>query len=535
MRIYSDSLLVQAATIGDLSLLEACLDAGITIETKADDGSTALHCAARAGQTAAAQYLLEKGALFEVNGRSPLHEAILSSNAETVELLLQHLSKTTLLADVPNLEKCLAQSGNPDIVQLYIDHLDAANELRDAPQRILAAASHLGKLSIVVTLLQRADVNVNNFKEGIAPIHSAVRNGHAELLKILLSHKGIDVNLKTRMKYKMTAIYIAASKGKSEIVSLLLSQLSIDVNASSRYMECTPLYIAAKKGHIDVVRQLVAHNAVALNCLNKKRQTPLHVAARCGHLDVTRLLLDGSNIDTQCQDGLKLTALHLAAFGGHWQIVQLLLEHPEHSGNDHCTRDPSSRPDVTTNSDVVQRLLYHPDFWCGHISGDGVSRSSLLHGACERGDCDAIRVLLAYEGINVNLQDRWGQTPLILAVRNSHFEAVKLLLQHDGIDINQKPGYSNRAALKWAKVHRDQDMVDILLSHGAIDDESNPPTTTQHVTNAPIATTPNNAPETVPSLQPEPLWDDFMNDSLIEEWERSLDTELGILEADERI
>jgi ankyrin repeat protein len=563
-QIYSSSLLFQAATLGDLTLLEACFVAGVTLEAKADDGSTALHCAARAGQTAAAHYLLGKGAVFEVYGRTPLHEAILSSNAETFGLLLQHLSKTTLLADVPSLEKCLAQSGNPDVVQLYIDHLDAAGERRDTPQRILAAASHLGKSSIVTMLLRRTDVDVNKREKGIAPIHSAARNGHVELMKILLSQEETDVNITTHYMDK-TPLLIAASKGKSEIVNLLLAHPSILINTSSGYHKYTPLHIATTEGHVGVVRQLVAHKAIDinastrnsmhtslymaaeegrvdivkllaaheaidLNCLDCDKQTPLHAAARRGHLEVTQLLLDEPNIDTQCQDGSQVTVLHHAAFNGKWQVVQLLLEYSKHSGSDSCTRDLSSRLDVTANVDVVQRLLYHPDFRDGHIFGGGTSKQSLLHSACKRGDCDAIRVLLAYEGINVNVPGYHGSTPLMLAVGESHLEAVRLLLQHDGIDINQIARSHNGTALSSARNYSNQDMVDLLLSHGAIDGKSNPPTTTQHVTNTPIATTPNNAPETVPSFHPEPFWDDFMNDSPIEEWETSLDTELGIFE-----
>jgi ankyrin repeat protein len=533
-QIYSNSLVFQAATLGDLSLLEACLDAGITLETKADDESTALDCAARAGQTAAVQYLLGKGAVFEVNGRTPLHEAILSYNTETVGLLLQHLSKTTLLSDVPNLEKCLAQSGNPDVVQLYVDHLDAAGERRDASQRILAAASLLGKSSMVTMLLERPDVNVNKKEKGIAPVHSAARYSHVELMKVILSHEGIDVNLTTRYEAK-TPLLIAASKGKSEIIGLLLAQPSTEVNAATWYNKDTPLHMAAKKGHVDVAKLLVAHKAIDLNCLNWVRQTLLHVAAIYGHLDVTRLLLNQPNLDTRCRDVSQETALHHAAFNGHWEIVQSLLESSEPSDSSSYTRDLSPILGVTSNADLVQNLLDDPDFQDGHISGRGNSESSLLHGACKRGDCDTIRVLLAYEGINVNVPEHYGYTPLLLAVRNSHLEAVRLLLQYDGIDINQKAGFYNRTALFWAMNYSNQDMVDLLISHGATDDEANLPTTTGHVTNTPIATTPNNAPEPVPRLQPEPIWDDFMKDSPIEEWERSLDTELEMFDTDQRI
>jgi ankyrin repeat protein len=211
-------------------------------------------------------------------------------------------------------------------------------------------------------------------------------------------------------------------------------------------------------------------------------------------MEIGRLFLDEGSIDTRCRDESHKTALHHAAFNGHWQIVQLLIEYAQLSGSVPCTRNFSSRLDVTVNAEIVQRLLDHPDFQNVYLPGGWSPKRNLLHSVCGRGHCDAIRVLLAHEGIYVHLQASAGDTPLLLAVRHGHFEVVRLLLQHDGIDVNRKV-YDNWTALDEAKRKQIQDMVDLLLSYGAIDDEASQPTTVGVSNNASSATMPNNVPD----------------------------------------
>jgi ankyrin repeat protein len=141
------------------------------------------------------------------------------------------------------------------------------NKLGDATQRILAAALHLGNCSIVAMLLQRPDVGINEGERGFASIHTAARDGCVDVMKVLLSHEGIDVNRKTLVGGR-TPLLVAASKGKSGIVGLLLAQPSIETNASNDNEVSTPLYIATKNGHVGVVKQLVAHETIDLSCLN---------------------------------------------------------------------------------------------------------------------------------------------------------------------------------------------------------------------------------------------------------------------------
>jgi hypothetical protein len=56
---------MEAASAGNILMLDHMLQGGVDVDTKAGDGYTALHCAARTGQTEAVGYLLQKGAIVD--------------------------------------------------------------------------------------------------------------------------------------------------------------------------------------------------------------------------------------------------------------------------------------------------------------------------------------------------------------------------------------------------------------------------------------------------------------------------------------
>jgi ankyrin repeat protein len=116
---------------------------------------------------------------------------------------------------------------------------------------------------------------------------------------------------------------------------------------------------------------------------------------------------------------------------------------------------------------------------------------------------------------------------LILAVREGRLEAVRLLVQHGGIEMNHK-SQRGGTALCWAKFRKYQEIVDLLLAHGAIDKYANPPTTIEEATNTLYAPTPNNAPTTVPEFQIEPLCGDLTDDGPTEDWEEFLNMEFDM-------
>jgi ankyrin repeat protein len=84
---------VQAASTGNIGLVEFTLLAGTNVSMVADDGSTALHCATKTGQIEMMQYLFRVGASSNTNnfkGRTPLLEAVQNRDHQAFTLLLQN-------------------------------------------------------------------------------------------------------------------------------------------------------------------------------------------------------------------------------------------------------------------------------------------------------------------------------------------------------------------------------------------------------------------------------------------------------------
>ena len=103
------------------------MNSGFTTETEADDRSTALHCAARNGQSKTVQYLLGKGAsIYALNekDRLPLHEAFLSSDVDTVRVLIEQMPEENSKACA--LESMLHASSNEKDMHTGKGHLQWA-------------------------------------------------------------------------------------------------------------------------------------------------------------------------------------------------------------------------------------------------------------------------------------------------------------------------------------------------------------------------------------------------------------------------
>ena len=81
-----------------------------------------------------------------------------------------------------------------------------------------------------------------------------------------------------------TPLYAAAKNGHPEVVKVLLEQQA-DVNVSCTDDGFTPLHAAAEKGHREVVKLLLANKA-DLSAKCHSGETPFEVGRRNHHLDI---------------------------------------------------------------------------------------------------------------------------------------------------------------------------------------------------------------------------------------------------------
>jgi ankyrin repeat protein len=211
----------------------------IDIQIRDETNCTPLWCAAECGNLDAARLLLMYGAnpnIRDFHGITPLDNAISQRDTPMVELLLNQHN-----LEIPS-HVCLEKRAQPP----------------------LCAAVCIGDADILRMLLCHvAEVNAYNY-HGYQPLLLAVRKGDSSMVKLLLSHKDIDVNKRGGGRYGFTALHQAAYDGCLSILNMLLAHPGIDINAKDEW-GMTLLWWATKNGHCLVVKRLLAESTLELD------------------------------------------------------------------------------------------------------------------------------------------------------------------------------------------------------------------------------------------------------------------------------
>ena len=92
--------------------------------------------------------------------------------------------------------------------------------------------------------------------------------------------------------------------------------------------------------------------------------------------------------------------------------------------------------------------------------------------ACESGETKVVQLLLercSAEECGLNVKDKYGWTPFMLACQKGHKDVVKLLLDHsDKIELNARDG-NGVTAIMFACKRGHKDVVQLLKEHSDID------------------------------------------------------------------
>ncbi|KAF1546628.1 Ankycorbin, partial [Eudyptula minor] len=183
-------------------------------------------------------------------------------------------------------------------------------------------------ISLLFLLFQTNEWNKNDDR-----LLQAVENGDPEKVASLLGKKGASAT-KQDSEGK-TAFHLAATKGHAECLRIMVTH-GADVTAQDGAGH-SALHLAAKNSHPDCIKRLLQSKCPA-DSTDNSGKTALHYAAACGCLQAVQLLCEYKcPINIKDLDGN--IPLLLAVQNGHVEVCKYLLDH----GADINTRDKNGR------------------------------------------------------------------------------------------------------------------------------------------------------------------------------------------------
>ncbi|CAB0030052.1 unnamed protein product [Trichogramma brassicae] len=318
---------------------------------------------------------------LDAKGKTPLHYALAEDDAAMAELLLRRGADPSLALHVACEKK-------------FTRHLEKA------------LFKSLNKLN-ARELERRID---NRNKEGKTPLHLALRNDNLEAAEWLL-RRGADPSKAAKNGLIPLHVVCKASPADGDLAKVFFKRAGRRIRVDGRDEEGNaPLHLALNRGNKRTVKLLLKRGADP-NLANAEGETPLHVVCSerindAVELAETLIEYGGDRLRIDAVGKLGRTPLHLALNNGNKRLIELLLK----AGAD----------------------LDSPD----------AEGETGLHMACRKYDDDdddnddiLKMIFFKSKSSRIDARNRWGDTPLHLALRNNRKRITKWLLRR-GADPN---------------------------------------------------------------------------------------------------
>ena len=348
-----------------------------------------------------------------------------------------------------------------------------------------------GDLKSVEDFLFNHEVDLNQIHKnsspfggtlGVSPLMVACKNGHLEIVKLLLK-KGAGVNFENDRH--QSALMAAAEGGNVEVVNLLLEHGALANTAATGHESA--LSLACEQGSVEVVEALLPKTKF------KETKGTLYGIPRLGSewkfsYTLSPVFIAVQNGNTQLVEWFLLRSGNKVPLGALFQaisqrnhdMVKVLLQN---GANVNETGELGwtalMQASYLGDSAVVSTLLNRK---VDHINERKMS-ALMFAAQCKHAE---VVTLLLKAGANVNLKGVYGQTALMIAIEdryydlqdpNSHkiVQTVKALLD-GGADVNLEDDDGTSPLLAAVgKVGRQwqQEVIKLLLEKKAIVDHKN--------------------------------------------------------------
>ena len=254
---------------------------------------------------------------FEYEKKTPLNEAIIGNQFQTVKLLIDAGAEVNF--PVSNKETAILISawfGNIEILKILISKGSKLLELDSCNNSVICRACEYTNAEFVQTLINAGISPLDKCcTNGWTPLLHAAYKGKIDIVEMLLCNHSENINTETIKG--QTALMLACTEGKTEIVKLLLesgANQNIGVNKQHHLYEMghfdSPLNIAAHKGYKEIVSMLLANGAV-VDVPTKYGYAALQFSLIQRHFEVVKILID-AGADPYRKDDFGKTIYSLA-------------------------------------------------------------------------------------------------------------------------------------------------------------------------------------------------------------------------------
>lgn len=420
--LHASSDLARVAERGQIDEVRKMLAEGIDVDSRLNDGSTALHWAVLHDQLATVDVLLDAGAdpvALNRNGISPLFLAV--------------------------------QNGSETVVARLLEAGADPNTLAESGETILMTAAHTGKPEVVELLLANGafvDARDPDFQQTALMV--AVRGGQTEVVDMLIRY-GAQVDARTRVG--PTPVYYPPCKGTgcgSEGEGINRSGVPHRGERYDAKGGMTPLLYAARDGRSEEAR-LLLENGADLEIREANEITPLLMALLNNQLVVANVLLDfGAEINVD--DFYGRSPLFAAVDYRNLDMNSDVEDDPQDNQVDRDPILPMIKRLLDSGADVNARTKEWPPekkwlYNLNDVSWVDMTGQTPFIRASQAGDVQVMKMLLEY-GADPHITTYEGTTALMAAAGvnwtvaqtytesdEAELEAVKLNIAL-GADVN---------------------------------------------------------------------------------------------------
>ncbi len=247
-------------------------------------------------------------------------------------------------------------------------------------------------------------------------LFKAAHNGNLDKVKRLVEIDRVDVNSTI---FGRTALIWASSNGHLNVVEFLVEK-GAEININDEEGQ-TALIWASEEGHLNVVEFLIEKGA-EINIKDEEGETALIWASYNGHLNVAEFLVE-KGAEINMKDKLGQTALFWASLNGHLNVAEFLVE-------------KGAQINFKENLLDIQTALFNASE-NGHPKlVKALYKALVTNKNVKRGLFAQVNDLFKKEK-QLDVKNKSGFTPLMLASQNGHVEVITVLLEL-GATVNVK-------------------------------------------------------------------------------------------------